>query len=88
MMSNRCNTPLLIDPEETIELVSRYASMNSVYAAERIVKAWWVKHEYSEVNRLFVLAAIFEAGRIHGIQEERQRRAHHTQKTDGGNRHE
>ncbi|MBQ5970078.1 MAG: hypothetical protein IJL52_08200 [Clostridia bacterium] len=88
MMSNRCNTPLLIDPEETIELVSCYASMNSVCAAERIVKAWWAKHEYSEVNRLFLLSAIFEAGRIHVIREERRHRAHYTHKKNGGNHHE
>ena len=88
MMSNRSNTPGLIDPEEIVNLTLRFASLNRVYATQEVYEAWWKKRKDSEVDRLFALAAIFEAGRIHGLREERQRRAHHTHKTNGGNHHE
>lgn len=74
MMSNRCGTPVLFDAKEIVALASHYASLNSVYAAKSVYDAWWATHVDAEANRIWVLASIFEAGRVQGIREERQRR--------------
>ena len=67
----------LVDPLEIVELFDKHGTAEAIADAAAIFYEWQ-EHGRKNTDRLFdslcILGAIFEAGRIQGIREERSRR--------------
>lgn len=78
-MISKKESPQLITTEEAVTLCIKFATLDDVYTAEDIYLAYMDKvkdtrdESYAE---MCALAAIYSAGRIQGIREERAKRRH------------
>lgn len=67
----------LVDPVQIVELFDRFGTSEAIADGAAIFYEWQ-EHGRKSTDRLFdslcILGAIFEAGRIQGIREERSRR--------------
>lgn len=78
-MVGKQDTVILIDPEEVAELSRRAGTLESMYIAVDVI-ASYLKCSASSVGsalsweQLCALAAVYDAGRIQGIREERAKR--------------
>ena len=67
----------LVDPLEIVELFDRFGTSEAIADGAAIFYEWQ-EHGKKSTDRLFdslcLLGAVFEAGRIQGIREERRRR--------------
>ena len=70
------NTPALVTPEEVVRLALSYATARDVWIALDIANEWkkQASGKDGDFSLYWLYAAIFEAGRIQGIREERNRR--------------
>lgn len=76
-MLQRTTPPELITPHEAAELSDKYGTTDDIYRADDIYKAFIELKGSESDNRwkfLYAIAAIYTAGRIQGIREERSRR--------------
>ena len=77
MGDQRRSIELLASPEEVISIYRKHGTISSLHAAEAIWKAWRL-HGRTTGDAVYdfdcLLGAIFEAGRVQGIREERFRR--------------
>ena len=67
----------LVDPLEIVELFDRFGTAEAIADAAAIFYEWQERGKKNTdrlFDRLCLLGAIFEAGRIQGIREERSRR--------------
>lgn len=75
--NNRAGQEILVDPKQMAEIALKEAG----FASERIGVS--VYNEYMKldadtdltIRRAFAIGAVFEAGRVQGMREERARRA-------------
>lgn len=74
---------ILFNPQEVVALSHKYSTTESMYAAFDVWAAWvrdGHKKREADWELRCMLSAIFDAGRLQGIREERARRrkeAHH-----------
>lgn len=70
-------TPLRIDPGEMVRLTTAHGTLDSVEAAVAIAKEWERQHGENETewDVMQMMAAVFDAGRVQGIREAREREA-------------
>lgn len=78
-MISKKESPQLITTEEAVTLCIKFATLDDVYTAEDIYLAYMDKVKDTRDERyveMCTLAAIYSAGRIQGIREERAKRRH------------
>jgi len=69
---------ILIDPQEVVTLANRYSTTQSMDTAADVWRAFFRSRPKSDPNEwdlLAAIAAIYDAGRVQGIREERRRRS-------------
>ena len=69
--------PQLVTPEEAVELALKFGTAKAAYIAKDIAdeyKRRTAGEKDGIFRQLFMYAAIFEAGRLQGVREERYRR--------------
>ncbi len=70
------NHPVLIMPEEVVEIAKDYITIESASRAAAVM-AVWKKRVPQSWPKCWGLGVIYEAGRIQGIREERTKKAEH-----------
>lgn len=76
-MISKKESPQLITTEEAVTLCAKFATLDDIYTAEDIYLAYIDKVKDTRDERyaeMCVLAAVYSAGRIQGIREERAKR--------------
>lgn len=76
-MIQRTTPPELITPQEAAALSDKFGTTDDIYRADDIYKEFMKLKDSESDNRwkfLCAIAAIYTAGRIQGIREERSRR--------------
>ena len=74
---------LLISPQEAITIARKFGTVDTIDIALELCKEWnsqtstdiWTGHR--DFSFMCMLSAIFDAGRIQGIREERQKASTH-----------
>lgn len=69
----------MVDPKNFVALYQRIATCESMYRAEEVANEWKVQIRSVPVDDprfdyMSMLGAIYEAGRVQGIREERRRK--------------
>lgn len=83
-MIEKGTQPLLITSEEAVEICRKASTVESIYRAQDIESAYrehisvWEETDITWL-RLCTLAAIYDAGRIQGIREERLKKKNRKQ---------
>lgn len=75
--NNKCPHAELISPQEAVALALKFSTVQSAYIAEDIEREYMKQTEGEKSPRWrygWLLATLYNAGRIQGIREERQRR--------------
>ena len=80
-MLGNCRRPFperLIDARTAVYLCRKYATVESVYRADEVVGEYILQHPEQNIMMTqdcrFMLATIYDAGRLQGIREERRKR--------------
>ena len=81
-MLGNCAKPFparMVNPKNFVELYKRIATCESLYRAEEIMDEWRIQKRSAPVNDpvfdyMSMLGAIYEAGRVQGIREERSKK--------------
>lgn len=82
----------LISPQETITLLRENGTVDTIDIAIKLCYEWRrqtsaeLQKGSEDFNFACMLAALFDAGRIQGIREERQKRAHKAAQREAWNR--